>query len=102
MSQFTLSAALERLGHADFARVLEEPGFDVGLYKPDGVDTQSPHARDELYVIASGQGAFEHAGKTAPVAVGDVLFVAAGEPHRFIDFSSDFSAWVIFIGPRPD
>jgi uncharacterized protein YjlB len=29
---------------------------------------------------------------------GDVLFAAAGEPHRFVDFSADFSVWVLFYG----
>jgi hypothetical protein len=30
---------------------------------------------------------------------GDVLFVAAHEEHRFVDFSDDFKVWVVFYGP---
>jgi mannose-6-phosphate isomerase-like protein (cupin superfamily) len=31
---------------------------------------------------------------------GDLLFVPAGETHRFEEFSDDFAAWVIFYGPE--
>lgn len=27
----------------------------------------------------------------------DILFVKAGDEHRFIDFTDDFSTWVIFM-----
>ena len=30
----------------------------------------------------------------------DVLFVEAGQPHRFENMSPDFSTWVIFWGPE--
>jgi len=100
MSKFTLDGALSRLGATDFARLLEAPGFDLSLYRPDGNDPQSPHLRDEFYFIAAGSGTFEENGVAGSVAPGDVLFVAAGTPHRFRDFTADFAAWVIFIGPR--
>jgi mannose-6-phosphate isomerase-like protein (cupin superfamily) len=87
--------------HADFARLLEGDAFDVGIYKPDKVDLQGPHVRDELYVVASGRGRFRCDGETQPVGVSDVLFVRAGVEHRFEDFTDDFSAWVVFFGPRP-
>ena len=57
--------------------------------------------RDELYVIASGSGKFVCAGETQAFATGDVLFVAAGVEHRFLDFTDDFAVWVIFFGARP-
>ena len=31
---------------------------------------------------------------------GDVMFAAAGEVHRFEEFSEDFFTWVLFYGPR--
>ena len=92
--------ALEK-AQTDFARLLERDGFDIGLYKPDRIDRQGAHVRDEIYVVASGSGYFEHDGQTEPVRPGDVLFVPAREVHRFKDFSEDFSAWVVFIGRRP-
>ena len=71
-------------------------------YAPRGEDPQTPHDQDELYVIATGSGWFLREGERVPFAPGDVLFVAAGETHRFEDFSDDFGTWVVFYGPRAD
>jgi mannose-6-phosphate isomerase-like protein (cupin superfamily) len=103
MDKLTVAAALDAmaLAKSNFARLLERPAFDVSLYRPEGTDPQMPHARDELYVIATGTGTFVCEGRSAPFAPGDVFFVAAGVEHRFTDFSADFSTWVIFIGERP-
>ena len=103
MLKLTVRDALQRLAESktDIARLIEKQNFDVSLYKPDKTDPQTPHARDELYVIASGSGKFCCAGETDAFGTGDVLFVAAGVEHRFENFSADFSAWVIFFGPRP-
>lgn len=35
-----------------------------------------------------------------PFQQGDLLFVAAGIPHRFEEFTDDFRTWVIFFGPK--
>ncbi len=72
----------------------------VGLYAPRGNDEQHPHTRDEVYVIVSGSGRFQRAGKDVVFGPGDVLFVAAGEEHRFVDFTQEFAAWVFFYGPE--
>jgi len=103
MLKWTARDALQRLAQekTDFARLIEKDVFDVSLYKPEKIDPQTPHARDELYVIASGSGKFFCAGETQAIATGDVLFVAAGVEHRFLDFTDDFSTWVIFFGTRP-
>jgi mannose-6-phosphate isomerase-like protein (cupin superfamily) len=103
MLKLTARDALRRLADTktDFARLIEKDIFDVSLYKPEKIDPQTPHARDELYVIASGSGKFFCAGETQSIAAGDVLFVAAGVEHRFENFTDDFSTWVIFFGSRP-
>ena len=56
--KLTINDALAAATSAEtrFARLLEEPSFDVGLYKPEGTDSQGSHTRDELYVVASGTG----------------------------------------------
>ena len=72
----------------------------VKLYAPRGRDDQHHHTRDEIYVITSGHGRFLREGKEATFGPGDVLFVAAGEEHRFVDFSDDFATWVFFYGPE--
>jgi mannose-6-phosphate isomerase-like protein (cupin superfamily) len=69
-------------------------------YAPRGQDLQKPHDQDELYIVIAGQGSFVRAGERVPFGPGDVLFAAAGEEHRFVDFSDDFETWVVFYGPR--
>ena len=74
--------------------------MEIEIFKPEGEDLQQPHTRDEVYFIASGSGRFELEGSIEPVGAGDVVFVAAGAHHRFVEFSSDFSTWVVFYGPE--
>ncbi|WP_224994907.1 cupin domain-containing protein [Cesiribacter sp. SM1] len=71
----------------------------VELYKPHLVDRQTPHERDEVYIIASGSGRFRLEENIAEFRTGDFLFVPAGARHQFIDFTADFSVWVLFYGP---
>lgn len=79
--------------------VLERHGVEVEFYAPHGVDPQTPHTRDELYVIAQGSGWFTLREERLPFATGDLIFVPAGAAHRFERFSDDFAAWVVFFGP---
>ena len=74
--------------------------LELRYYAPPGKDAQTPHTRDEVYVIAAGSGWFVHGDERVPFAPGDALFVAAGVAHRFEDFTADFGTWVIFYGPE--
>ena len=69
------------------------------FYTPVGHDPQQPHDRDEVYVVARGRGQFFDGTTRRSVEPGSFLFVAAGQPHRFEDFSPDFAVWVFFYGP---
>jgi Cupin domain len=71
----------------------------VELYTPVGRDPQRPHDRDEVYVVARGTGRFFDGLDRHAIGPGSFLFVAAGQPHRFEDFSPDFAVWVFFYGP---
>jgi mannose-6-phosphate isomerase-like protein (cupin superfamily) len=82
-----------------FAVAAQHGSMTLGLYAPRGDDIQTPHAQDELYVIAAGSGAFNKNGERRAFAAPDVIFVEAGVSHRFEDMSDDFLAWVIFWGP---
>jgi mannose-6-phosphate isomerase-like protein (cupin superfamily) len=82
--------------------VLSHGTMVVKYYAPCGTDEQTPHTRDELYVVARGSGAFVYGDSRHPFSAGDVLFVPAGKPHRFEDFTDDFGTWVIFYGPEGD
>jgi mannose-6-phosphate isomerase-like protein (cupin superfamily) len=72
------------------------------LFIPRDKDVQTPHDRDELYIVVSGKGTFRRGSELVRFVQGDVLFVGAHVPHRFESFSGDFKTWVIFFGPpRP-
>jgi mannose-6-phosphate isomerase-like protein (cupin superfamily) len=70
----------------------------AGLYAPRGFDPQTPHDRDELYIIAEGQAGFVRQQERITVRAGDVVFVGAGDDHRFEEMSPDFLTWVVFWG----
>ena len=72
--------------------------MSVGTYSiPAGAeDDQSPHAEDEIYVVASGRGSFTAGGRTVEVGPGMTLFVPAGEDHRFHEVTEDLALLVFF------
>lgn len=72
----------------------------VKLYAPRGRDPQTPHSRDEAYVVAQGCGLFWDGSARRPFGPGTFLFARAGQPHRFEDFTDDLAVWVLFYGPE--
>ena len=100
--RLTPSAALAALAKVDkpFVMLFRHGTLEVEYYKPERVDRQQPHTRDEVYVVASGSGYFVIDGARQPVEPGEVLFAAAGVEHRFEDFTPDFATWVFFYGPE--
>lgn len=94
--------ALEKLKKesSPFLTLFEHGTLSVEIYKPEKVDLQQPHPRDEVYVIVSGSGEFLNDGVRTNFRPGDFLFVPAGNAHRFENFSDDFSTWVLFYGPE--
>ncbi|MFS4494517.1 cupin domain-containing protein [Maribacter sp. 2308TA10-17] len=94
--------ALQKLNETDspFLKVFEHGTLEVEVYKPEKVDLQQPHSRDEVYIIISGNGEFLNDGERSQVKAGDFLFVPAGIEHRFENFTDDFSTWVLFYGPE--
>jgi mannose-6-phosphate isomerase-like protein (cupin superfamily) len=86
--------------NTDFIEFFNDGDLSVESYKPDKIDNQTPHPRDEIYIVASGEGTFYCDGKREKFGTGDFLFVPAGVDHRFENFSSDFVTWVIFYGPE--
>ena len=83
-----------------FIELFRHGSLVVELYAPRGNDQQHPHSRDEIYVIASGSGRFLLKGTEGAFGAGDILFVAAGEEHRFVEFTDNFATWVFFYGPE--
>lgn len=72
--------------------------LSVEIYKPDKIDLQEPHNRDEVYVIISGSSEFQNGEQQLNCKAGDFLFVPAYQEHRFFNFTDDFATWVIFFG----
>ena len=98
----TVAKALERAADSDdmaYGVLLRHGTMELGFYKPDGIDPQQPHSQDEIYIVQSGSGTFVCGGERRAFEPGEALFVPAGVEHRFVDFSEDFSAWVVFYGP---
>ncbi len=82
----------------EFIELFQHGSLSVEVYKPELTDQQTPHDRDEIYVVISGSGKFLNGKSTVDFKAGDFLFVPAGIEHRFINFTSDFSTWVFFYG----
>ena len=72
--------------------------LSVGTYSipRGGVDGQVPHTEDEIYVVTAGRAVLQAAEDGAVVGPGSVIYVAAGEEHRFSDVTEDFAAIVLF------
>ena len=100
----TVAEALARLPGPQgerFVTVFEHGSLLVEVYAPRGaVDPQKPHTRDEVYVVVGGSGEFLVGESRQGFGPGDLLFAAAGETHRFENFSDDLVVWVIFYGPE--
>lgn len=79
--------------------MLQHGSLELRLFHPRERDRQQPHERDEVYVIVSGHGRFDNGGTELPCRAGDAIFVPARREHRFVEFSEDFVAWVLFYGP---
>jgi mannose-6-phosphate isomerase-like protein (cupin superfamily) len=103
MKRLTTTDALACLAGAkgkEFINLFRHGSMEVEIYKPVKIDRQTPHTRDELYVVISGSGFFVNGSDRHPFEAGEVLFVPAGVGHRFEHFSDDFSTWVFFYGPE--
>ena len=101
--QIGMAAALEALPGPQGERsqaLFEHGSLLVKVYAPQGRDPQTPHTRDEAYVVIRGHGVYVSDAGRQPFGPGDFLFAPAGVEHRFEEFSDDFAVWVLFYGPE--
>jgi len=99
----TVKRALDLVADSDdraYGVLLRHGTLELGFYKPDAIDPQQPHAQDEIYIVQSGSGEFICGDERHAFEPGEALFVPAGVEHRFVNFSDDFAAWVVFYGPE--
>ena len=85
---------------ATYVEQLRVPDLSLGTYRipAGGHDPQQPHTEDEVYVVLAGEGKLWTPRDTVTVGPGSVVFVPAGEPHRFVDVLQDLTVVVVF-GP---
>lgn len=69
-------------------------------FAPEGIDYQTPHDQDEIYIVLDGSGVIEIEGVPHPFSTGSAIFVAAGKLHRFVGNLSGIKMWAIFYGPK--
>ncbi|KAA9146219.1 cupin domain-containing protein [Microbacterium lushaniae] len=72
--------------------------MSVGSYviPAGGVDPQQPHTEDEVYIVLAGSARLTTPGGSAEAVPGAVLFVPAGEEHRFVEVTHDLHVIVVF------
>jgi len=93
---------------AHWVEQLRVADLSVGSYSipRGGRDDQEPHTEDEIYVVTAGRAVLEAGGDQAgsdeagrdrvAVGPGSVVYVAAGEVHRFTDVTEDLATIVVF------
>jgi mannose-6-phosphate isomerase-like protein (cupin superfamily) len=94
----TARESLDRLYH-EFLRV---PTMSVGYYRlpAGGIDPQSPHLEDEVYVVVGGRARVTVGEHERDVRPGDTIFVGSTVPHRFHDIAEDLELVVVFAPPE--
>lgn len=87
---------------ATYVEQFASADLSVGTYclRAGSTDPQSPHGEDEIYVVTAGTGRFTGGDTTVDVSAGSVLYVPAGEPHRFHDITQDLCVLVFFAPPE--
>jgi len=72
----------------------------VGIYTlaAGATDPQLPHAEDEVYYVASGRGEIRVGEEDRPVQPGSIIFVKAGDEHRFHTITENLTL-VVFFAP---
>jgi mannose-6-phosphate isomerase-like protein (cupin superfamily) len=103
IKKVTLEEAIKRLPGPQGERsvpLFEHGTLVVKMYAPRGTDPQTPHSRDEVYIVARGSGEYVSEDTRLRFDVGDFLFAPAGVAHRFENFTDDFFVWVLFYGPE--
>jgi mannose-6-phosphate isomerase-like protein (cupin superfamily) len=98
-ADFTVPGADETTHWIEHLRVRD---LSVGTYSipQAGTDDQSPHGEDEIYVVTAGRAIFEAGAEQVAIGPGSVIYVAAGEVHRFAEVTEDLATVVLFAPPE--
>jgi mannose-6-phosphate isomerase-like protein (cupin superfamily) len=86
----------------DYAEWVRSQRLSAGVYRlpTGGVDGQTPHTEDEVYVVTRGAASIDVEGAVTPMRPGSMAFVPALAEHQFIDIAEDFETVVVFAPPE--
>jgi mannose-6-phosphate isomerase-like protein (cupin superfamily) len=89
-------------GNRPYLEFLRVPAMSCGIYvlAPGAVDKQMPHKEDELYYVLRGLAHMTVRNETTQedreVKAGDMIFVKAGQEHRFHSITEELAVLVFF------
>src|ERR1700733_13857206 len=80
---------------------LNSDDLSLGTYSipAGGVDDQSPHTEDEIYVVQAGRATVVTTSGIEDVGPGSVIYVPAGEAHKFTEILENLGLVVLFAPP---
>ena len=79
-----------------FTNAFSKGDFELEFFAPRGKDYQTPHEKDEFYIIASGSAILFKDGERISCSVGDALFVEASVEYHFENISEGVASRVFF------
>ena len=98
----SLVSAMDASGNS-WLPFITVPTLQTGLYRlaRDSEDRQSPHDRDEVYVVLEGVARMQLGDSEYSVGPRDTIFVKAGAEHRFFAIEEDLLLLVFFSEAAP-
>ena len=101
---FEMSDVLKRRRESGelYLEFLTASTMSAGLYEltAGSTDPQQPHTEDEIYYVLDGRGRICIGDDDMDVIQGSVIFVAAGQQHRFHSITEDLRLLVVFAPAR--
>ena len=88
-------------GAYDWVVHVSSDDLSLGTYSipAGGLDDQTPHTEDEIYMVRSGRATLVTTSGIVDVGPGSVVFVPAGELHKFTEITEDLALVVVFAPP---
>jgi mannose-6-phosphate isomerase-like protein (cupin superfamily) len=86
-------------GYVDFL-ASDRLSAGYAIWPAGGVDSQRPHAEDEVYHVVAGRATIRVDGEDRLVREGSVVFVGAGVEHRFHSISEELRVLVFWAPPH--
>jgi mannose-6-phosphate isomerase-like protein (cupin superfamily) len=86
-------------GYVDFF-ASERLSVGFAVWPAGGRDRQRPHREDEVYQVLSGRAVIQVAGEERRVGPGSIVYVAAGEEHRFHSIEEELRVLVFWAPPH--